>query len=172
MNDRRIQMHIDLDNLARHGFCVVARVLDGETVSSVASACAAARNDGDDATRQRNERLYAMRNLLRLVPAVRELAASAAVRRIVEPVLGPAARVVRGLLFDKTPEANWKVAYHQDLSIAVRERRDVAGYGPWSEKAGVEHVQPPRGFRHTRHRLPGVSEHAESTGEDGLSSAG
>jgi ectoine hydroxylase-related dioxygenase (phytanoyl-CoA dioxygenase family) len=27
--------------------------------------------------------------------------------------------------------------------MAVRERRDVPGYGPWSTKAGVTHVQPP-----------------------------
>ena len=45
---------------------------------------------------------------------------------------------------DKTSEANWNVAWHQDLSIAVRERMDVRGFGPWSIKAGVVHVQPPR----------------------------
>jgi ectoine hydroxylase-related dioxygenase (phytanoyl-CoA dioxygenase family) len=50
---------------------------------------------------------------------------------------------VRGILFDKLPEANWKVPWHQDLSIAVRGRVDVAGFGPWSVKAGVPHVQPP-----------------------------
>ncbi len=32
---------------------------------------------------------------------------------------------------------------HQDLTIAVRERRDMAGYGPWTSKQGVVHVQPP-----------------------------
>ncbi len=50
---------------------------------------------------------------------------------------------VRGVLFDKTPQRNWPVAWHQDLSIALRERRDVPGYGPWSEKEGIPHVQPP-----------------------------
>jgi ectoine hydroxylase-related dioxygenase (phytanoyl-CoA dioxygenase family) len=58
-------------------------------------------------------------------------------------MLGTKARVVRGLLFDKTPDANWKVAWHQDLSIAVRQRIEVPGFGPWSNKAGVTHVQPP-----------------------------
>jgi len=46
-------------------------------------------------------------------------------------------------VFDKTPEANWKVPLHQDHTIPVAERRDVAGFGPWSEKDGVLHVQPP-----------------------------
>ena len=35
------------------------------------------------------------------------------------------------------------MAWHQDLTIAVRERREVAGFGPWSTKAGIPHVQPP-----------------------------
>jgi ectoine hydroxylase-related dioxygenase (phytanoyl-CoA dioxygenase family) len=39
--------------------------------------------------------------------------------------------------------SNWKVTWHQDLSIAVREQCVVPGYGPWSKKAGMIHVQPP-----------------------------
>lgn len=83
------------------------------------------------------------RHLLRTVPAVRTLAQSAVLRSIAERSLGPGAVAVRAILFDKTPGANWKVVWHQDLTIAVRERRDVAGFGPWTEKAGVPHVQPP-----------------------------
>ena len=83
-----------------------------------------------------------MRNLFE-VQAVRALGKSRAIREIVEEVLGPGARAVRGLLFDKTASANWKVAWHQDLLITVCERREMAGYGPWSVKAGVPHVQPP-----------------------------
>jgi ectoine hydroxylase-related dioxygenase (phytanoyl-CoA dioxygenase family) len=83
-----------------------------------------------------------MRNLLRLAPAIRELAASVAMRSVVEPVLGAEAFPVRGLLFDKTPGANWKVAWHQDLSIAVAKKIDTPGFGPWSIKADVPHVQP------------------------------
>jgi hypothetical protein len=57
--------------------------------------------------------------------------------------LGPAARPVRAVLFDKTYERNWGVAWHQDRTIAVKERREVEGFGPWSTKQGVLHVAPP-----------------------------
>ena len=67
------------------------------------------------------------RNLLS-VPAVRELATSEPVRRLVEPVLGPNAFAVRGILFNKLPGANWKVPWHQDCAIAVRERKDMPGW--------------------------------------------
>lgn len=50
---------------------------------------------------------------------------------------------VRALFFDKTPTTNWKVAWHQDLSIAVAEKDDVPGFTGWSLKEGVWHVQPP-----------------------------
>ena len=50
---------------------------------------------------------------------------------------------VKLTIFDKTPKANWKVPMHQDLTITVRQRLEVPGFGPWSEKGGLPHVQPP-----------------------------
>jgi hypothetical protein len=85
---------------------------------------------------------HARRDLLDLL-RIRQWLETDTVRSLIEPQLGPAARPVRGILFDKNPAANWKVAWHQDRSIAVRERRDIAGFGPWSVKEGVVHVQPP-----------------------------
>lgn len=58
-------------------------------------------------------------------------------------LIGRAANPVRAVLFDKTAEANWAVAWHQDRTIVVRERRDVEGFGPWSRKDGLLHVAPP-----------------------------
>lgn len=52
-------------------------------------------------------------------------------------------RAVRAIFFDKSPDTNWLVTWHQDLTIAVKEKRDVAGFGPWSVKDGQPHVQPP-----------------------------
>jgi len=50
---------------------------------------------------------------------------------------------VRAIYFDKSPEWNWLVPWHQDLSVAIRGRVDLPGFGPWSTKAGIPHVQPP-----------------------------
>ena len=75
--------------------------------------------------------------------AVAALARSAKLMELVRAHVGAVATPVRGIYFDKSPEANWLVAWHQDLTLAVRERRDVAGFGPWSVKDGVPHVQAP-----------------------------
>jgi ectoine hydroxylase-related dioxygenase (phytanoyl-CoA dioxygenase family) len=91
---------------------------------------------------RRGASIYGARNLLALGP-IRDLAAKAAVRRLVEPLIGARTIPVRALFFDKTPEANWPVLWHQDLTMAVAERHDLPGWGPWSVKAGIVHVEPP-----------------------------
>jgi hypothetical protein len=82
------------------------------------------------------------RNLLAL-PEIAALAGSTKLLKLVQPHLGETAKPVRGIYFDKTPEANWSVTWHQDLLIPVRERIDTPGFGPWSVKAHIPHVQPP-----------------------------
>lgn len=86
--------------------------------------------------------VHALRGLLDL-DFIADLARSKPIRALVEPVLGPKCFAVRGLFFDKTAKANWKVPFHQDLTIAVEEKIPLAGFGPWSVKDGVPHVQPP-----------------------------
>lgn len=57
--------------------------------------------------------------------------------------LGNDARPVRALLFDKSTASNWSLGWHQDRTVAVVERREVDGFGPWTAKAGMIHVEPP-----------------------------
>lgn len=90
----------------------------------------------------RRGRMYAARNLLEH-NYMRELAQSQSLLTIVTSILGPQPFCVRGILFDKLPEANWHVGWHQDQAIPVEKRIDVSGFGPWSVKAGVVHVEPP-----------------------------
>jgi ectoine hydroxylase-related dioxygenase (phytanoyl-CoA dioxygenase family) len=71
------------------------------------------------------------------------LSASGAVGKIAASVLGAACRPVRAILFDKTPEQNWSLAWHQDRTIVVTERIEVEGFGPWTVKSGLLHVAPP-----------------------------
>jgi ectoine hydroxylase-related dioxygenase (phytanoyl-CoA dioxygenase family) len=80
---------------------------------------------------------------MRRVPAIRALVASPIIAALVKDRLAGNGVLVRSIFFDKTPGANWLVPWHQDLSIAVRERREAPGFGPWSVKDGVPHVQPP-----------------------------
>ena len=71
------------------------------------------------------------------------LSASGQIGGIAAFFIGKKAMPVRAIIFDKTQSANWVVAWHQDRTIAVRERHKVAGYGPWSIKDRIQHVTPP-----------------------------
>jgi len=82
------------------------------------------------------------RGILKL-PTVAELACSDRLLSLARPHLTAPPRPVRGIYFDKSPQTNWTVAWHQDLTIAVSGHIDVPGFGPWSVKEGVPHVQPP-----------------------------
>jgi ectoine hydroxylase-related dioxygenase (phytanoyl-CoA dioxygenase family) len=117
-----------LTPIEQDGFAVVRACLDEAAV--------------DRLCEQFDDTRYPQRNLLS-VPSIQGLAVSRPVRELIEPVLGTGCFAVRGLFFNKTRSSNWKVVWHQDLTIAVRERRDVDGFGPWTMKAGVLHVQPP-----------------------------
>jgi len=64
------------------------------------------------------------------------------VRDLAQSIIGPAV-CVRAIVFDKTPDANWKVAWHQDRSVALAERVEHADFGPWSVKAGIVHADAP-----------------------------
>jgi hypothetical protein len=136
--------------LSRDGFELVQRAVGPDITARLMAALDAGGSTSeagriDHAVRKKAGRVYAVRNLMAAVPEVASLAMSPAMRALVEPALDPDAFPVRALLFDKAPGANWKVAWHQDLSIAVREWADVPGFGPWSLKPGVRHVQPPVG---------------------------
>jgi ectoine hydroxylase-related dioxygenase (phytanoyl-CoA dioxygenase family) len=122
--------------IERAGFALVGDVLTGSQIDRLRTVA------GQGTALRRSGSAYGGRNLLDL-PDVRELAADLVIRRLIEPVVGSGAIPVRALFFDKTPEANWPVLWHQDLTIAVAERRDVLGWGPWSIKAGTTHVEPP-----------------------------
>ncbi|MGI9424188.1 MAG: phytanoyl-CoA dioxygenase family protein [Hyphomicrobiaceae bacterium] len=64
-------------------------------------------------------------------------------RSVAACVLGEECRAVRAILFDKCAENNWSLPWHQDRTIAVTERIDVEGFGPWTVKSGILHVAPP-----------------------------
>ena len=85
-----------------------------------------------------------VRNLLRTNPRVSQLATSAKLVSLLKSVAGSSAFPVRAIFFDKNPEANWVVPWHQDLAIAVAERIETPGFSGWSVKDEALHVHPPR----------------------------
>ncbi len=77
------------------------------------------------------------------VSAVTALSRSPRLLNLVRPHVAQEPFPVRAIFFDKSPGANWLVSWHQDLTISLHSRVEAPGFGPWSVKDGVPHVQPP-----------------------------
>lgn len=71
------------------------------------------------------------------------LASGGSMCRIARSKLGERARPVRAVLFDKRDGMNWALGWHQDRTLAVEEKVEIPGFGPWSRKDGIVHVEPP-----------------------------
>src|ERR1019366_2292323 len=120
-------MNMTKREIEADGYALVHRCVSGETIRALETAL-----DADQ---------HGIRNLLSN-QIVRAIAGSDEVRRPVASVLGQECFAVRGIFFNKNPKANWKVTWHQDCVIAVREKLDIEDWGPWSSKVGVIHVRP------------------------------
>jgi ectoine hydroxylase-related dioxygenase (phytanoyl-CoA dioxygenase family) len=110
-----------------HGYALIHRCVPEEIIQALETAIDADRRG--------------IRNLLSNA-IVRAIARSDEVRRSVASVLGDECFAVRGIFFNKSQKGNWKVTWHQDCVIAVREKLHIEGWGPWSSKADVIHVRP------------------------------
>jgi ectoine hydroxylase-related dioxygenase (phytanoyl-CoA dioxygenase family) len=125
----------DLQRFSELGFAITKPLLDSQQIAGLIALI--------EADVHQKSKRGGVRDVMDRIPSLASVAELPSIRAIVECVLGDEAFVVRSTLFDKTAGANWKVPWHQDVTIAVRERIETAGYGPWSTKESVTHVQPP-----------------------------
>ncbi len=117
------------------GYAVVENVFDHE-------ACDQMANEMDCVAATSGRRQGGVRDLFTRALRMRMLVRDHRMRSLVEPVITDKAFAVRAIFFHKTAYANWAVSWHRDLTIAVKEKASVPGFGPWSFKDGVVHVQP------------------------------
>lgn len=82
------------------------------------------------------------RHLMRY-PEIEQLAHDCRLLSIARGFLGAEPVPFRATLFDKSPQQNWLVAWHQDTALPLRQRLDVTGWGPWSVKSGVLYAHAP-----------------------------
>lgn len=119
---------------AKQGYFIVKNVLNGNEINALINALSVFEKEINH---------YGIRDLFNKVPDIRELACSYPLLSIARKILGEKAKPIRAVFFDKLPDANWNVAWHQDTSILVKAKVNTAGFSSWREKQGVMHVEPP-----------------------------
>lgn len=123
--------------LRERGFLIIEGALSADEVGDLRASLSEMKLAAGE-----SDRPHGVRDLLNRSEGIRIFAESPKVNKIVRIFLGSSARVVRSIFFDKNSRANWKVPWHQDLTIAVKDKIEVDGFHPWTQKAGIWHVQP------------------------------
>lgn len=121
------------ERVSIEGFAIVPEALPEREVAGLLAVL-----EQSDLPRSRAGMRHAMRN-----ESVAAVAHNPRLLAMAKEVLGSAAIPFRATLFDKSPTSNWLVVWHQDTALPLRERREVAGWGPWSIKDGVNYAHAP-----------------------------
>ncbi|HEV3036340.1 MAG TPA: phytanoyl-CoA dioxygenase family protein [Candidatus Angelobacter sp.] len=127
-------MHFQISTLIeKQGFAILPNIVtEAEIASLLAEIPVAAPQRGR----------AGMRHTLGIA-AVSTLAHDHKLPLIARDVLGPTAFPFRATLFDKSPQANWLIAWHQDTALPLQEKITAPGWGPWSIKQGMIYAHAP-----------------------------
>lgn len=85
---------------------------------------------------------HGIRNAEKKFDCIAKLANSEKIIDQARTILDEEPQLVRAIFFDKNPEKNWLVSWHQDKTVSVNKRHHIDGWGPWSLKDNTHHVQP------------------------------
>lgn len=85
---------------------------------------------------------HGIRNAEKRFTCIAKLANSKKIIAKARSILAEEPQLVRAIFFDKTPEKNWLVSWHQDKTVSVNKQQNIEGWGPWSLKDNTHHVQP------------------------------
>ncbi len=136
-----------LEQLDSDGYTLIEDVYSTNAIRDVAAALAKCLDElpaSSTSIASRAGRAYALRNLLEVFSEAKTLWQTPALIDLLHGVLGRNAGLVRGLFFDKPPEATWSLPWHKDMTIAVRDNRlPSTRFRNPTRKAGVQHVEAP-----------------------------
>jgi hypothetical protein len=122
---------IHLQQLAEEGFTTIPNIITAKEIAAISRALAGVAQ-GRAGTRNLLDRAWC-----------RALASRIKLRLADLHLLPSAADALQCTFFDKTPQRNWLVALHQDLSIPVKAGEAQPIPGACSEKEGQRYIQAP-----------------------------
>ncbi|EDP70051.1 hypothetical protein FBALC1_10977 [Flavobacteriales bacterium ALC-1] len=87
--------------------------------------------------------LFAIRQLLKVVPELKKTLFNNGLIQLLSNFFESNYFLTKAIYFDKPPNSNWFVAYHQDISISVNTKADIDKYSNWTLKKKAYGVHPP-----------------------------
>jgi ectoine hydroxylase-related dioxygenase (phytanoyl-CoA dioxygenase family) len=122
-----------LSAVEQHGFAVLPNVIAATVIDALLEDLVQITH-----RRRRAGARHVLEN-----PEVTTLANDPRMLGIAREVLGETAFAFRATFFDKSPNSNWLIPWHQDTALPLRDKRETPGWGPWSVKDGVNYAHAP-----------------------------
>lgn len=128
-------------SISNKGFAIVENVFSNEEIENLVSIVSSV--DTSKPTFRRTNDLFAIRQFFKEIPIAIDAVFTSKFDKLLDASFGNEYFVVKSIYFDKPGSSNWFVSYHQDLTISVDKKLELAGYGPWTTKHEQFAVQPP-----------------------------
>jgi hypothetical protein len=132
------------EDIEELGYTVIENVFSGSEIGHLAGLVGKA--DPAQETFRKTADLFAIRQFLKQVPDAVPIIFNKRFTHLIHAIFGQGYFAVKAIYFDKPGASNWFVSYHQDLTISVKQRFAVPGFGPWTVKQQQFAVQPPVGL--------------------------
>lgn len=129
-------LHAGVQRLTHKGFAILHHVYSKKEVNQIKQKVFSyfkATQQAEDA--------YAIRNVLGEIPELKTLLFNTNLQQILKKI-NPNLFLSKAIYFDKSPDANWYVTWHQDTIINVKEKIETEGFTGWTKKSNVHGVCP------------------------------
>lgn len=130
-----------MNQFKQNGFAVLNDFYSAQEVGEILLAIE--NTVSDRPTFRRSDDLFAIRQVLKEIPSLAGLVLNKKLKELINTAFGENYFVSKSIYFDKPGNSNWFVAYHQDLTISVRKKALVEGFGPFTKKQDQFAVQSP-----------------------------
>ncbi|HTD98858.1 MAG TPA: phytanoyl-CoA dioxygenase family protein [Mucilaginibacter sp.] len=128
-------------NILDDGFTIIEDIYTDAELAAISGKINSV--DTANPTFRKSTDLFAIRQFLKEIPEIGQLIFTDSLKTIINSLFGADYFVVKSIYFDKPEQSNWFVAYHQDLTISVDKKVELAGYTSWTNKHNQFAVQPP-----------------------------
>lgn len=136
----KVNEHIS--QLNNEGYSIVPDVYSDSEIFEISKAIEEKELDSNSILKSKD--LFAIRELLNEIPELNKLIFNEKLKTLIGAFrVDSKFFLSKAIYFDKSEDSNWFVAYHQDLTINVSERKEVEGFKNWTKKRGQIGVQPP-----------------------------
>ncbi len=129
------------DFFTKKGYAIINNVYKDEEISCILKTIE--KSDSNNDSFRKTKDVFAIRKVLNEIPEIKPYIFNKNLKKIIKSIGDENFFVVKSIYFDKPETSNWFVAYHQDLTISVKNKKEINEYSNWTKKQDQFAVQPP-----------------------------